>query len=174
MTDFLTYGNIQLRPLEPEDIKILYEWENNTLVWEVSNTKTPFSKYILTQYLKESHRDIYEAKQLRLIIQTLKGEAVGAVDLFDFDPFHQRAGVGILIHKTEERQKGFASDALEALCNYSKNVLGIHLLYANITADNKTSIHLFQKLNFKISGTKTEWIKSPSGWKDELFLQKTL
>jgi len=94
----LKYGKISLRPLEPEDLDLLYIWENDVNIWKVSNTLAPFSRYILKQYIEESYKDIYESKQLRLIIQDEQGIPVGAVDLFDFDPYHARAGVGILIY----------------------------------------------------------------------------
>ncbi|MBA7522215.1 hypothetical protein ES705_14333 [subsurface metagenome] len=90
---------INLRALEAEDIGLLYEWENDKRIWQVSNTITPFSKFILQKYLDNSHMDIYQAKQLRLMIDLAEGDSkrtVGAIDLFDFDPFHLRAGVGIL------------------------------------------------------------------------------
>ncbi len=174
MKNQLQYGKITLRPLEPDDIDLLYKWENDLEIWEVSNTKTPFSRHILAQYINESAKDIYETKQLRLIIQNEKEEAVGAVDLFDFEPYHQRAGVGILIHKTEDRNQGFASDALIALSAYALEVLGLKQLYANITEDNKGSIHLFEKAGFIHNGTKKDWIKTFNGWKNELFFQKIL
>jgi len=174
MKNHLKYGKITLRALEPEDIDLLYQWENNMEIWEVSNTKVPFSKYILAEFLKESAKDIYTLKQLRLIIQNEKKEPVGAVDLFDFDPFHLRAGVGILIHNKNEREKGFASDALTVLSNYAVNVLGLKQLYANISAENQASVQLFEKAGFEKGGIKKEWIKIRDGWKDELFYQKIL
>lgn len=174
MKDKLNFGNIILRPLEPEDIELLYQWENNTEIWELSNTKTPFSKHILAQYLMESAKDIYETKQLRLIIETLDKKAVGAVDLFDFEPFHMRSGVGILIYKSEDRNKGYASDALNALFAYASEILGLKQLYANITSNNWGSIQLFEKTGFSRSGVKKDWIRTFSGWKDELFYQKFL
>jgi len=174
MNEILKYGNICLRALEPEDVDLLYQWENDTSLWELSNTVMPFSKFLLQKYIDESIRDIYDTKQLRLIIQTTEGISVGAIDLFDFEPYHRRAGIGILIHKTEERGKGYASDALQALCNYASNVLGIHQLYANITTDNTASLGLFQSAGFKISGTKKEWLKTLTGWKDEYLVQKFL
>lgn len=170
----ITFGKVTLRPLEPSDIERLYLWENNMEIWEVSNTKTPFSKHILAQYIAQSARDIYESKQLRLIIENEQKKAIGAVDLFDFEPYHQRAGVGILIHKTEDRQKGYASDALKALSEYAHEVLGLKQLYANITSDNTASIHLFEKIGFKSAGIKKDWIKTHLGWKDEIFFQKFL
>ena len=105
-TERLASGKITLRALEPEDLDLLYEWENNRELWEISNTRAPFSRFVLAQYLKDSARDVFEAKQVRLIIQAEGNKAVGAVDLYDIDLFHQHAGVGILIHNKEDRQHG--------------------------------------------------------------------
>jgi len=170
----LELGKIRFRALEPDDIDLLYEWENDLEIWEVSNTYEPFSKYILSKYIKESHRDIYESKQIRMVIETLQGKAVGAVDLFDFDPFHFRAGVGILIHNREDRKLGYATDALQLLCSYAANHLRLHQLFANITEDNLESIHLFTKNEFELAGTKKDWRRTLGGWKNELMFQKIL
>jgi len=174
MNNPLKYGKIELRPLEPDDIDLLYQWENNIEIWQVSNTKTPFSKHILAQYLNEAAKDIYETRQLRLIIQNEKLKAVGAIDLFDFEPYHLRAGVGILIHNKTDRNKGYATDAIKALSNYSFEILGLKQLYTNITTDNIKSIQLFEKAGFEKVGIKKDWIKTVSGWKDEALLQKML
>ena len=170
----LTHGKIILRPLEPEDVELLYRWENNMELWELSNTRAPFSKYVLNEYIKNSAKDIYETRQLRFILENWEKHAVGAIDLFDFDPYHMRAGVGILIHNHEDRNRGYASDALEALAYYSLNTLGMKQLFANIGADNEISMALFEKMGFVKSGVKKYWIKTASGWKDEFFYQKIM
>lgn len=174
MNNLLKYGKITLRPIEPEDIDLLYQWENNIEIWNVSNTRTPFSKYILAEYIKESAKDIYETKQLRLIIQNEKTEPVGAVDLFDFDPYHMRAGIGILIHHNENRNHGYGFDALNAIFGYAVEVLGLKQLYANIAIKNEISIHLFEKAGYTKTGIKKNWLKTQSGWEDEIFMQKML
>lgn len=174
MNNQLKYGKISLRPLETEDIELLYQWENNMEIWNVSNTRTPFSKYILAEYLKESVKDIYETKQLRLIIQNEKLEPVGAVDLFDFDPYHMRAGIGILIHDAKNRNHGYATDALNAIFGFALESLGLKQLYASISAQNVVSIHLFEKTGFEKTGRKKNWLKTPTGWEDEFLLQKML
>jgi diamine N-acetyltransferase len=143
-------------------------------IWNVSNTRTPFSRFILAEYLKESAKDIYETKQLRLMIETLEGEPVGAVDLFDFDPYHMRAGIGILIHNPDNRNHGYASDALQAMFDYARDFLGLKQLYANIAKSNGVSIHLFEKTGFVRTGTKLNWLKTTKGWEDEFLLQKML
>lgn len=174
MKNRLSYGNVSLRPLEPEDIELLYRWENNMEIWDVSNTRTPFSKHILAKYILDSRNDIYETRQLRLIIQNNLDEPVGAVDLFDFDPYHLRAGIGILVHNTEHQNLGYATNALIAICEYARESLGLKQLFANISTENLKSIHLFEKTGFVKIGVKKSWIKTYAGWKDELFLQKIL
>jgi len=167
----LTGKKINLRALEPEDLDFLYTIENNESFWEVSSTQTPFSRFILEQYIVNSHQDIFEAKQLRLIIvDNITNISVGMIDLFEFNPLHKRAGVGILIIESEQH-KGFASEAIELLINYSFNQLNLHQLFANITADNTKSLELFKKLNFKKIGVKKEWIFSKGDFKDEILFQ---
>lgn len=170
----ITFGKVKLRAIEPADADMLYRWENDLEIWEVSNTRTPFSRYIIDEYIKNSHRDIYEIKQLRLIIENESCRPAGAIDLFDFEPYHLRAGVGILIHNKDDRNRGYASDALEALSDYTLNFLGLKQLYANISANNKTSVHLFMKSGFVQTGLKKCWLKTSSGWEDELLFQKIL
>jgi diamine N-acetyltransferase len=160
-----------LRALEPEDLEFLYSIENNESFWEISHTQTPFSNYILRQYLENAHLDIFEAKQLRLVIEEkLTKKKIGMIDLFDFNPQHKRAGVGILIHP-EFQQKGFASEALSILIKYAFTHLGLHQLYANITTDNAKSISLFTKHQFNKVGVKKDWILSKGKFKDETIFQ---
>ncbi len=165
-------GNtITLRALEPEDLQFLFDTENNESFWEVSHTQTPFSKFLLKQYLENAHLDIFEAKQLRLVIQeNLNKKPVGMIDLFDFNPQHKRAGIGILIHQKYQKN-GFASEALQLLITYSFTHLNLHQLYANITSDNSKSIALFKKHQFKEIGVKKDWTFSNEKFKDELLFQ---
>lgn len=164
--------NIFLRSLELSDLDFLYNLENDESLWEVSNTITPYSKYILNQYLENSHRDIYDVKQLRLVICKSENAAViGFIDLFDFDPKHSRVGVGIVIFSEGEKRKGYASEALKMICEYAFKHLNVHQIFAGITEENEGSIKLFEKAGFKKSGIKKDWIFSEGKYKDEYFYQ---
>jgi diamine N-acetyltransferase len=163
--------HVLLRALEPADIDLLYQWENDTENWVVSNTQTPFSRFVLEQYITSAHEDIYTAKQLRLIVCKTDSSPIGSIDLFDFDPNNLRAGLGILIGDKSERKKGYASEALKLLVDYCFTSLNLHQLYCNITTDNEASILLFQKHGFQITGIKKQWIREGKKFKDELLLQ---
>jgi diamine N-acetyltransferase len=167
---------IKLRAVEPSDLELLYEWENATDIWGESDTITPFSRFALGQYIETSRMDIFEAKQLRLMIDARTENNVmvpiGSVDLFDYNPQHQRAGVGILIYDRSYRQKGYAKQALKLFVAYAFGTLGLHQLYCNIAMGNEASIRLFKKLNFEVVGVKKDWRKTSNGWNDEYLMQR--
>lgn len=165
---------MRLRAIEPLDEDILYQWENDQKIWQVSNTLTPFSRHILRQYLAQAHLDIFEAKQLRLVIEvTGTGKPVGLIDLFDFDPQNQRAGIGILIGDTAEWGKGYAKDAIRILLKYVFTVLLLNQVYCSIDESNTVSLNLFKNSGFRITGIKEKWNRGLSGWSNEWFLQIT-
>ncbi len=168
----MKYKEINLRSLEPEDLELLYEWENNMAYWVISSTVSPFSKFTLKRYLKNSHKNIYETGQLRLMIDHIADDVtIGTIDIFDFDPFHKRAGLGILIAREDYRRKGYASMALKCVVDYCFRTLQLHQLYCNILSNNCESMELFKKIGFEESGIKKQWVKTPEGFLDEHFFQ---
>jgi diamine N-acetyltransferase len=171
MKKYLENDKVSLRAIEAEDVELLYKWENDEETWEVSHTLVPFSKYILALYIKNSDKDLYETKQLRLMIDSPEGKTVGAIDLFDYEPYHSRVGLGLLIYSKEDRNKGYASAALELIIDYCFNKLKFHQLYANIDTGNEASLMLFKKSGFEICGIKKEWLLTDSGWRDEYLVQ---
>lgn len=164
--NLLENSRITLRALEPKDLDLLYEIENDGTFWEVSGTLLPFSKHLLRQYLENAHQDLFEAKQLRLVIERQMDKSmIGLIDLFDFEPQHMRAGIGIMILK-KYQQQGFGAEALSIFMPYAFEHLNMHQVYANIPEDNKPSIHLFKKLNFSKVGTQKDWIQVAGKFKD--------
>ena len=172
----LSGTNTRLRAIEPVDLDLIFEWENDPANWLISNTITPFSRHVLTRYIEHAHKDIHEARQLRLMIDLiddsgLAKETIGTVDLFDFDPVHERAGLGILIANQENRMKGFAYESLSIITQYAFNTLHLHQLYCNISKNNQASLNLFKKLGFAEIGIKRDWLRDSHGWLDVHLLQ---
>ena len=93
---YLSGTNIYLRAIEPEDLDILYQWENDSSLWVHGCTLAPFSKFTLREYIQNSCYDIYQTRQLRMMITLKKtNETIGMVDLFEIDPHHERGAVGM-------------------------------------------------------------------------------
>ncbi|MCC8173981.1 MAG: GNAT family N-acetyltransferase [Odoribacter sp.] len=165
--------NILIRALEPEDLEYLYKWENNMDLWEISNTLVPFSHFILKNYIESTaHKDIYEAKQVRLMItdQETK-EPLGLIELYDFDPYHQRAGLGVMIYNHQDRRKGYATSAIKLMLDYCFETLGLNQVYSCVPKCNVASLKVFKKIGFCEIGIWKQWLKQGLEWQDAVFFQ---
>jgi diamine N-acetyltransferase len=169
----LEKNNIKLRIPELSDVEFMLNMENDSNLWHVSNTHNPFSRFDIEQYILSSDKDIYSAKQLRLMIDDINkplATTVGMIDIFDFDAHNRRAGIGILII-ANERNKGYAGIAIDILVNYLFTHLNIHQIYCNIEEDNHNSISLFESRGFVKTGVKKDWNLRNNNWIDEFIYQ---
>jgi len=162
-----------LRALEPDDLDILYDTENDKSLWKYSNTSSPFSKHSLKKFIENSHLDIIEHKQVRLVLSDKNNLPFGFIDLFKYDMINKRAGVGVIIFE-KYRSKGLGSISLDLIENYVKKYIPIHQLYANISTENIESIKLFEKHGYLKVGNKKDWIFYNNKYFDELLYQKII
>ena len=103
-----------LRLLEPSDLEFLERIENDTRLWKYSNTTKPFSNEVLKIYIQNAKQDIVDAGQQRFVIVDSDSNKLGLIDLFDYEPKHARAAVGVVIIE-EYRGKGYAKEGLRLL-----------------------------------------------------------
>ena len=164
--------NLKLRALEPSDLDLVYEIENDESLWIYSNTSSPFSRNTLKKFIQNSHLDIIEHKQLRLVISNDQ-TSMGFIDLFDYDHVNRRVGVGIIIFK-KFRLKGIAYQSIKLVESYLIKHVPIHQLFANISSNNFESISLFEKCGFEKVGLKRDWIFYNNEFNDELLYQKII
>ena len=167
---FTKNENITLRVAEPYDADIIYRWENDMEIWRVSDTIVPFSRHQIEQFLLNNN-DLVSDKQLRLmIVGSINGDVVGCIDLYDYDSFNQRAGIGIMVDKNH-RGKGYAKQAIALLMDYCFNTLLLNQLYALVLSSSIDSIVLFESLGFERCGIRKQWCKTPSGFTDQIEYQ---
>ena len=161
---------ITLRALEPEDLDMLYEIENDRSIWHVGVSNVPYSRYLLHDYIAKSVGDIYTDRQVRLIIENNCHQPVGLIDVFSFDAAHRRAELGIVIMQTYRRQ-GFASAALHEIEVYARRILHLHQLYVYVDLANEPCLNLFRKMGYQGASILKEWLFDGEKYHDVALLQ---
>ena len=156
MEKLMSKYRLKYRALEPEDAALLFLWENNLEINQVSLSKVPLSKYILEQYVSEAHLDIQQAGQFRFMLEDNQGNSIGCVDLFDYCAIDRRSAIGIIVDE-KYRSKGYGSEAISLMKEYAFNRLGMHQLYCSVTVDNTISIKLFKAAGFRQIGVRKDW-----------------
>lgn len=159
---------IRLRAMEPEDLDVIYNIENDLDLWTVGYANAPYSRYLLHDYVANATSDIYADRQLRLMAENDEGEVVGIVDLSDFEPRHNRAEMGLVVRK-EYRNRGYAKQIVEQLIQYSRRVLHLHQVYCVISVDNEAACGLFRSLSFRGDQRLEDWLFDGEKYSDAMF-----
>ena len=150
-----------LRPIEPEDLALLYTIENDPELWDTSSASGPYSRYDLKQYVTQSLA-APSGSEARFVIEVARtegkepGPAIGLADLTNYSPLHARAEVGLALLK-EQRGKGYGKQALQLLETYAQNRLRVHLLYAFVLIQNIQAFNLFTTAGYHVQTKLPEW-----------------
>lgn len=168
--ELLQRNRYRLRAPEPEDLGCMMRFENTPSLWEVSNATGPYSRFHLKQYLETNQNDIYTDGQLRLMLETPDKRVAGIIDICHFEPFHNRAEVGIVIDEYF-RQQGLGSLALSMLIEHCFQYLGIRQLYAYIDVTNVPSLKLFKKMGFEECAYLKDWMRTGNTFRDVVMVQ---
>lgn len=164
---------VKLRAMEPEDLDMLYQIENDSSIWHVGTNNVPYSRYALHDYIAHASGDIYTDKEVRLMIDNENNETVGIVDLVNFSPQHQRAEIGIVIKKGC-RNLGYANAAIRKIMSYAHDIVHLHQLYAIVEVSNEISLSLFESLGFSQGIRLKEWTFNGTTYTDAVMMQKFL
>ena len=169
--DLLQRDGYRLRAPEPEDLGCMMEFENTPSLWEVGNATGPYSRFHLKQYIETNQNNLYEDKQLRLMIENKDKQVIGIIDLCNFDPFHNRAEVGIVI-ASKFRAFGIGELSLLLLIQHCFEFLGIHQLYAYIDVTNEPCRKLFKKCGFEECAYLKDWMRTGKHYRDVVMVQR--
>lgn len=164
---------VSLRAIEPVDIELLFDLENDVELWKYSNRSQPYSRDLLQNYIANAHKDIFEIRQIKFTIIAQDDTAVGFIDLFDYEPLHHRAGVGLVLRQ-QDQNKGYGKAALQLIAVYAQKHLQLHQLYANIAEENRISIQLFEGQGYTFAGKKKDWNFYEGQYHDESIYQKMI
>ncbi len=145
---------VRLRAVEPGDWQHFMEWardeEASRLGWQVNLPQG--SEAVKKAAEEQSARQDRNDDNMRFVITTLRGVAVGSIDTHHADRLNRRFEYGISLAR-EHWGQGFATDALEILFRHYFGELGYHKVNAWVYAFNDRSIAFHERLGMIREGT---------------------
>jgi diamine N-acetyltransferase len=154
---YIKSKDLILRTILPKDLDFLYQVENDSNYFHLSDSYGPYTVTELKTYIVQTKASLSMAKQYRFVICLLDDTAIGFVDLFNYNEAKQDLGLGIIIYEKKYRKKGFAKKAIQLLKEYCFEHLAIKTIKASVLDDNKNSLLLFTQLGFKKMQTSIKW-----------------
>lgn len=142
--------NIYLRAPNSDDPLNFYYWGLQSEPQSRSCRPLPIGNpgTVIDNY-KKKEQGIYN--QDFSIVNKEDNRLVGKVVYFDYNPQNRSAEIGVIIDP-DERENGFASEAIFLLSKYLFRHRGLNKVYAQTAGFNKGAINLLESLEFKQDG----------------------
>lgn len=81
---------------------------------------------------------------------------IGGIDLTDIDHIDRNAVLSIVIGKDEDRNKGYATEAINILLQYAFDDIKLHKISLNVYENNIAAIRCYCKCGFQEEGRKRD------------------
>ncbi|GCE15209.1 GNAT family N-acetyltransferase [Tengunoibacter tsumagoiensis] len=143
-------NTVTLRPLEFEDIPLLYTWDLDHELNMLSGWSPRRSRAAFQQIYEQ--RITNPSENMATFGIQFDERLIGFVQLALIDLEEKRAAVGILIGEKQLWGRGIGKTALQILLDYAFTVRGLERVYAEIYSFNTRSFRLMEQVGFQREG----------------------
>ena len=150
-------SKVTLRPMTVEEIPLFFEWatqSDGAPYWygELQGDKIPTFKEFLKDW-KKYYFDGRASEKGRCFVILVDDAAIGQVNYNEINRADNSVGLDIIIADDEYKNKGYGTDALQTLCRYLFNKMGIQTCWIDVVSKNPRALKAYQKAGFKITKT---------------------
>ena len=160
--------NLYLSPINKDDVEIYTEWLNDK---EVSGYLGNYSSTISLKYEQEFLDKMALSGHNFAIVLLQNDKIIGNISLFDINHINRNATVGIFIGDSENRSKGYGSEALKLIVNYGFKTLNLHNIMLTVHSDNPRGIACYQKVGFNEFGRRRESNYKDGHYVDQVYME---
>jgi len=143
----------RLRGIEREDIPTFVRWLNDPEVRRYLNLYSPISRAEEEGWFEAQLSD--ESSRV-FAIETLEGLAIGNIGLHQIDWKNRNAMLGIVIAEKEYWDRGFGTDAIQALLRFAFDEMNLHRVYLSVFDFNGRALRCYEKCGFRQEGRARE------------------
>jgi RimJ/RimL family protein N-acetyltransferase len=163
-------SKVELRALEPADIKRTLRWHNDPALYEtLGNTFQHVSRRTEEEWLR--CKSVLSSSELNLAICLARGgRHIGNLYLRDVDWVARRGEIHLFIGDPRDRGRGYGADALRQMITHAFGTLGLARLFLFVRADNRPAVRLYRRCGFEVEGRLRRHIFKRGRFKDVLVM----
>ncbi|MFE7313616.1 GNAT family N-acetyltransferase [Streptomyces sp. NPDC057555] len=157
---------VKLRPLEPSEADALWRWHNDPEVmrWMEDGYTEPLA--VARKRLAERPGNSY-GDVLYGIEVLADAKLVGLVRLRDTEPETGCSWLDVYLGEKEYWGRGYATDALRAMCRYGFEKMRLHKISLHVVTENHAAHHIYRKIGFVEEGRLRQVFRRDGRWYDQ-------
>ena len=158
---------LYLSPINSEDYELYTKWMND---FETAKYITQLTNVVSLDAEKEYLANITSSKYHFAIVLNEEDRLIGNISLMNVHEVDRNAELGIFIGEATDRNKGYGSEAIKLLLDFSFNYLNFHNIMLKAYSFNERAINAYEKCGFKEFGTWKESHYFDGKYYDEVFM----
>jgi len=170
MTEKVQGKNLYLRHLQASDLDRTWEWLHRPDIYSRIGVQVPFSKEQQITWFNNLQTE--QNKIVFAICRNCDDTHIGNLSIDTIDRRHHNARFSIFIAETNDRGKGYGSEALCLLESFAFQKLGLHKIWCKTDAGNPTVLRFYQHLGFFQEGVLKEHEWKEGKYVDKIILAK--
>jgi len=159
-----------LRPAEKSDLQVFVRWFADAEMSGFLGMRAPFSEAMeeqwFTRAVEQQGKEHYHFVMCRLD----DGQPIGTISLFHIDGVNGTAGVGISIGEKSLWGKGYGTDAMNALLDFSFGELRLERIWLDVYDFNVRARRSYEKSGFVAEGMQRHAHYSRGKYQDVLLM----
>lgn len=150
-TAFLVGRKVYLRPFEKDDANHFYKFVNdekvNKYLTSGSYPNSILEENNFVETVMSGQRKL--TNHLFTVVRKSDNTVLGSIGLHKASPIHRTCEVGIMLGRTDLRNKGYATDAAMLILRYAFMRLNLRRSFWKAFSENLASIKVAEKCAFK-------------------------
>ena len=143
---------VYLRPAERTDLPDFVRWFADAETTRHLALRAPFSLAMEEKWFDATVERQGKTDYFFVICLLADGRAIGTAGLHGLDLDNGHAEFGISIGEASERNRGFGTDALNAICDFGFGHLRLERIELYVYQDNAAAIRSYLKAGFREEG----------------------
>lgn len=145
---------IRLVPIDEHHLDDIMRGYNNPELRKFLGGYLPVTKEDEREWIQTSQQQMKNRTGYVFAIEDVSDHRfIGTVSLNGIDWISRSSGCGIAIHSSNDWGKGYGTEAMQMLLDFSWTHLNLRRIELSVHAFNERAKHVYEKVGFKVWGT---------------------
>jgi RimJ/RimL family protein N-acetyltransferase len=152
--EFISGEKIYLRPIEPEEIVLLYRWANDPETRGLTGEVRPSTYAGALEFYQQAQKS--EDRIWLAVISRETNRIIGETGLLRMFPAWRTTDWSLIIGEKSARGKGYGTEAAKLMLDYAFGHQNFHRVSIGVVGFNTRALNFYEQIGFRREGLQRD------------------